>query len=138
MIVTQRVFPCSIFLGGDLLIGQIFCFDSIRFYLVLLSSLLWVSILFWFDGLRFTSGLMIALSIMRSLLCYCCVHSLWFWIFYEMSIVPLLFLLVVESPYSERYIASWYLLGYVVFTRLPMLLCLFYLSLEGGRYDIRL
>lgn len=43
---------------------------------------------------------------------------------------------MVESPYSERYVASWYLLGYVVLTRLPMLLCIFYVSLERGRFII--
>lgn len=55
-----------------------------------------------------------------------------------MSIVSLLILLVVDSPYSERYVASWYLLGYVVVTSLPMLLCIFYLSELGGGFDIRL
>lgn len=50
--------------------------------------------------------------------------------------MPLLVLLVVESPYSERYVASWYLLGYVVFTSLPMLLCIFYLSLVKRSYKI--
>lgn len=47
-------------------------------------------------------------------------------------------LLVVESPYSERYVASWYLLGYVVFTRLPMLLCIFYLSSVWGVFNMSL
>lgn len=54
-----------------------------------------------------------------------------------MSILLLLLLLVLESPYSERYIASWYLLGYVVLTSLPMLLCIFYLSLSWGRFNLR-
>ena len=53
-----------------------------------------------------------------------------------MSILPLLLLLIIESPYSERYIASWYLLGYVVLTSLPMLLCLFYISLDTGSFLI--
>lgn len=60
----------------------------------------------------------------------------WFWVFYELSILSLLVLLVSESPYSERYIARWYLLGYVVLTSLPMLLCLSYLSLAFGRFLI--
>ncbi len=53
-----------------------------------------------------------------------------------MSILPLLLLLILESPYSERYIASWYLLGYVVLTSLPMLLCIFYVSLIRGSFFI--
>nr|QDA21731.1 NADH dehydrogenase subunit 4 [Amphimerus sp. JM-2019] len=117
--------------------GGVFCFDLVSFYLVLLSVLLGISLLFWSLEMSFISGFMIVLSIFSSLLCYCCVHSVWFWVFYEMSMVPLLVLLVLESPYSERYVASWYLLGYVVFTSLPMLLCLFYLSLESGSFDLR-
>ena len=78
--------------------------------------------------MSFISKIMVALSIFCSLVRFCCVHSLGFWVFYEMSILFLLLLLVIESPYSERYVASWYLLGYVVLTRLPMLLCIFYLS----------
>lgn len=39
--------------------------------------------------------------------------------------------MVAESPYSERFIAGWYLMGYVIFTRLPMLLIILYF---GGIY----
>jgi len=54
-----------------------------------------------------------------------------------MSILPLLFLLISESPYSERFVASWYLLGYVVFSSLPMLLCVLYLGGIMGSYGIQ-
>lgn len=57
--------------------------------------------------------------------------------FYELSILSLLALLLLESPYSERYVAGWYLLGYVVLTSLPMVLCLFYLSFVSGSFLLR-
>lgn len=54
-----------------------------------------------------------------------------------MSIIFLFILLILESPYSERYVACWYLLGYIVLTRLPMLLCLLFLGKGLGRFDLR-
>lgn len=57
--------------------------------------------------------------------------------FYELTILPLLFLLFTDSPYSERYIALWYFVGYVVLRSLPMLLCLLFFSDVYGCYDIR-
>nr|AYV63036.1 NADH dehydrogenase subunit 4 [Haplorchis taichui] len=123
----------SIWLSHSGVTAGVFCFDVISFYLILLSILLSLSLSFWVESMSYFSRFMIFLSVLGSLLCYCCVHVVWFWVFYEMSIVPLLVLLIVDSPYSERYVASWYLLGYVVFTSLPMLLCILYLSLlEGG------
>nr|YP_009169736.1 NADH dehydrogenase subunit 4 [Metorchis orientalis]ALD61610.1 NADH dehydrogenase subunit 4 [Metorchis orientalis] len=137
LVVYHFLFLQSLFVGVCLVFGGVFCFDMVGFYLVLLSVLLCISLLFWWEGINFVSGFMIGLSLVSSLLCYCCVNVVWFWIFYEMSIVPLLVLLVLESPYSERYIASWYFLGYVVFTSLPMLLCFCYLAVDAGSFDLR-
>nr|YP_009261931.1 NADH dehydrogenase subunit 4 [Echinochasmus japonicus]AKL39059.1 NADH dehydrogenase subunit 4 [Echinochasmus japonicus] len=135
------VLSCISFLGVWL-VGSVYCvesgifvLDSVGFYLSLLSFFLGVSLLYGLGGLSFISKVMLLVSVFFSVLCYCCIHALWFWVFYEMSILPLLFLLIVESPYSERFIASWYLLGYVVLTSLPMLLCIFYgAALSGGYY----
>ncbi|KAF6773231.1 hypothetical protein AHF37_07884 [Paragonimus kellicotti] len=118
------------------LVGSGFCFDVLRFYLRGLSLILAMSLVFWQGRFRRVARFMISLRLLSSLLSYCCVHSLWFWVFYEGAILPLLFLLIRESPYSERYVAAWYLLGYVVLTSLPMLLCLFYLSVEVGRFKL--
>nr|YP_010853284.1 NADH dehydrogenase subunit 4 [Metorchis xanthosomus]WGM81703.1 NADH dehydrogenase subunit 4 [Metorchis xanthosomus] len=138
VLIVQVLFIQSLCLWVfGLVFGGVFCFDGLSFYLVLLSILLCVSLLFWREGISFVSGVMIGLSLFFSLLCYCCVNALWFWVFYEMSIIPLLGLLILESPYSERYVASWYFLGYVVFTSLPMLLCFCYLALNAGSFDLR-
>nr|YP_009826142.1 NADH dehydrogenase subunit 4 [Lyperosomum longicauda]QIX04652.1 NADH dehydrogenase subunit 4 [Lyperosomum longicauda] len=112
-----------------------FCFDLVSFYLVILILLLAVSLLFHVHKFSFIGLSMLSLSIVCSVLCCCCVHSFWFWCLYEMSILPLLLLLVLESPYSERYVASWYFLGYVVLSSLPMLLCLVYLSMYFGSFN---
>nr|YP_010514548.1 NADH dehydrogenase subunit 4 [Diplodiscus japonicus]UXL86279.1 NADH dehydrogenase subunit 4 [Diplodiscus japonicus] len=117
--------------------GALFSFDTVSLYLVLLSVFLWLSLTFLFGRVSVISKVFVTLSVISSLVCYCSVHCLVFWVFYELSILFLLLLLLTESPYSERYLASWYLLGYVVLTSLPMLLCLFYLSVETGSFDMR-
>lgn len=81
---------------------------------------------------------MVVLRAIRALCCYACLHAIFFWCFYELSILALLYLLVTESPYSERYVASWYLMGYIVFTRLPMILALLYFGSVFGRFKVSL
>nr|QYA17639.1 NADH dehydrogenase subunit 4 [Echinostomatidae sp. MSB para 30070] len=118
--------------------GGFFVFDSVSFYLSILSFFLACSLIVVGGALSQTSCLMLTVSVISSVLCYSCVNGLGFWIFYEMSILPLLLLLISESPYSERFIASWYLLGYVVVSSLPMLLCILYLGGVYGGYDFQL
>lgn len=128
----------SFFVGceGVGLVKSFFCFDGVRFYLRLLSITIWLVLLFYVNFLTSLTVTMISFSVYFSILRYCCGHALLFWFFYEMSILCLLLLLVLESPYSERYIASWYLLGYVVVTSLPMLVCIFYISFRFGTFKI--
>nr|YP_010461006.1 NADH dehydrogenase subunit 4 [Artyfechinostomum malayanum]UUF68159.1 NADH dehydrogenase subunit 4 [Artyfechinostomum malayanum] len=118
--------------------GGLFTFDGVSFYLGVLSIFLSLSLVFSSGVMSSISLGMLGLSVISSILCYCCVNGLWFWIFYEMSILPLLFLLIAESPYSERFIASWYLLGYVVVSSLPMLLCILYVGGIEGSYNFQL
>nr|QBF03689.1 NADH dehydrogenase subunit 4 [Echinostoma sp. JM-2019] len=138
------LFMCMAFSGLGLLgvysveFGGGFVFDYVSFYLSILSLFLAGSLIYAGGVLSMVSIFMLGLSVVSSILCYCCVNGLLFWVFYEMSILPLLFLLIVESPYSERFIASWYLLGYVVVSSLPMLLCMLYLGGLNGSYDFQL
>nr|QUL60404.1 NADH dehydrogenase subunit 4 [Echinostomatidae sp. CA-2021] len=119
--------------------GGLFIFDSVSFYLSVLSLFLACSlVMVGGSSLSLMSCIMLSVSVVSSVLCYSCINGLGFWVFYEMSILPLLFLLISESPYSERFIASWYLLGYVVVSSLPMLLCIFYLGGVCGGYDFQL
>nr|WSP01991.1 NADH dehydrogenase subunit 4 [Wallinia sp. URM-2015] len=112
----------------------IFCFDFVSGFLMFLTFFLFLGLYFFFALSSSVSVFMMLLSMLCSVGSYCCTHGLLFWVFYEMSMIPLLFLLVYESPYSERYVASWYLLGYMIFTSLPMVLCMFYMSLVYGTF----
>lgn len=112
-----------------------FLFDSVSFYLVVLVILLGLySQLFfsWFipDGV-FS---FLFLSLFFSILCFCVNHSVLFWCFYELSMLPLLYLIFKDSPYSERFLAGWYFACYLLVTSLPLILLLVYLSALKGSF----
>lgn len=83
-----------------------FYFDVVRFYLCFLTLCLFFVRCFFWGLLSYRSLGFVFLSVLRALLCYCCHHVILFWVFYELSILPLLYLLVRESPYSERFLAA--------------------------------
>lgn len=95
-----------------------------------------MGVLFLSSWLRSEVLCVVLLSQFSSLMCYVCCHVVLFWVFYEVRILSLLYLLVKESPYSERYTAFWYFSGYVLFCGLPMLLSFIYLSLSFGRFRV--
>nr|YP_009938507.1 NADH dehydrogenase subunit 4 [Prosthogonimus cuneatus]QNU39791.1 NADH dehydrogenase subunit 4 [Prosthogonimus cuneatus] len=116
--------------------GLYYCFDSVGLYLVFLTFVILVSVLFlkpWFGAGSFY---VLVVSQIFSIFCYLCCHALFFWIFYEMSLVPLLYLLIKDSPYSERYTAFWYFLGYIVFCSLPMFLVVLFFSKGFGGFSL--
>nr|AYH51406.1 NADH dehydrogenase subunit 4 [Posthodiplostomum centrarchi] len=113
-----------------------FVLDFVGFSLSLIAIFLALAILFFFNVLSSCSVNFVLLSLISAVLSFNANHAFVFWWFYEMSIISLLYLLIVESPYSERYIAGWYLSGYVVLTSLPMLLCIVYFVVSHGSWNI--
>lgn len=127
-----------LFLGGGILvlsrsyivIRKYFVFDSISFYLILLILLLGVySQLSFSVDLTQSVRFFLFLSLFFSIMCFCVKHSIIFWCFYELSMLPLLYLIFKESPYSERFLAGWYFACYLLVTSLPLILLLLYLSI---------
>lgn len=86
-------------------VSPFFCFDVVAFYLVVLTVSISVCVLLLSSWLRLEVLCVVVLSQFSSLVCYVCCHVILFWVFYEVSILSLLYLLVKESPYSERYTA---------------------------------
>nr|BAV82530.1 NADH dehydrogenase subunit 4 [Mesocestoides corti] len=121
-----------------LLIGsEVFVFDSISFYLLLLVLLLGLCSQFSFvyylsNSVRFW----LFISLIFSCLCFCINHSVLFWCLYELSMLPLLYLIFKESPYSERFLAGWYFASYLLVTSLPLILILLYISYINGSFII--
>lgn len=135
-----------LFLGSGLLIfrrgfnkvSNYFIFDSISFYLILLVLLLGVySQLSFLNSLSLSTRFFLFLSLLFSILCFCINHSIFFWCFYELSMLPLLYLIFKESPYSERFLAGWYFSCYLLITSLPLILILLYLSVINESFFLK-
>lgn len=127
-----------LFLGGGVLmfgsnnivIRNYLIFDSISFYLILLILLLGLySQLSFSVFLSFDVRFFLFLSLLFRVMCFCINHAVIFWCFYELSMLPLLYLIFKESPYSERFLAGWYFSCYLLITSLPLILLLLYLSI---------
>lgn len=127
---------CSGFLfmgSGFVLFKEYFIFDSISFYLIILVLFLGVyRQLSFYKSLSIDVCVYLFFSLIFSILCFCVKHSILFWVFYELSMLPLLYLIFKESPYSERFIAGWYFSSYLLITSLPLILVLLYLSFVKG------
>nr|AFD18196.1 NADH dehydrogenase subunit 4 [Cichlidogyrus sclerosus] len=108
---------------------------NLDFFGVYLSfiTLLFVSffILFWRSHMSRIEGFLICVSSVFSVLCFISNDMLLFWVTYELSILALVFCVLVGSPYSERFLAFWYLVGYVGSTSLPLLVSVLYVGVLG-------
>ena len=122
---------------SNLVFNNYFIFDSLSFYLIVLVIFLGIyRILLFFSILSVESKLFLFFRNFFSILCFCINHSILFWCFYELSMLPLLYLIFKESPYSERFLAGWYFSAYLLVTRLPLILVLIYLSFINNRFFI--
>nr|YP_001218759.1 NADH dehydrogenase subunit 4 [Echinococcus oligarthrus]BAF56513.1 NADH dehydrogenase subunit 4 [Echinococcus oligarthrus] len=130
----------SVGVGGCLFMcvnvfNELFVFDSISFYLIVLVLLLGLySQVMFFGLLTVKVRFFLVVSMVFAVICFCINHSVLFWCVYELSMFPLLYLIFSESPYSERFLASWYFSGYLLVTSLPLILILLYLSYVNGSF----
>lgn len=125
-----------IFLGGSYeMIGNYFFVDSISFYLFFLVILLGVYRQLLLGGyLSLEVRWILFIRIFFRILCFCVNHSILFWCFYELSMLPLLYLIFEGSPYSERFLAGWYFACYLLVTRVPLILILIYISVVQNSF----
>nr|UFQ88558.1 NADH dehydrogenase subunit 4 [Scalithrium sp. LRP 10411] len=113
--------------------NEYFLFDSLSFYMLILVGFLGCySLLSLGSYISFTATIFLGLSLLFSALCFCVNHSVLFWCFYELAMLPLLFLIFKDSPYSERFLAGWYFAVYLLVTSLPLILGLLYLTSANG------
>nr|YP_002117988.1 NADH dehydrogenase subunit 4 [Echinococcus ortleppi]BAF56537.1 NADH dehydrogenase subunit 4 [Echinococcus ortleppi] len=119
----------------DKVFNSLFVFDSVSFYLIILVLILGLYSQFMLFGLLMIRvRFFLIVSIVFAVVCFCVNHSVLFWCVYELSMFPLLYLIFSESPYSERFLASWYFSGYLLSTSLPLIIILLYLSHVNGSF----
>lgn len=114
---------------GSFGFDNVFIFDSLSFYTVILVIFLGIYCKVCFlNYLSWEVRVYLFLSLLFRALCFCANHSILFWCFYELAMLPLIYLIFKESPYSERFLAGWYFCSYLLITSLPLILILLYLS----------
>nr|UFQ88318.1 NADH dehydrogenase subunit 4 [Rhinebothrium flexile] len=130
---------CLLFSAGVTLVSlygvvsNYFIFDSLSFYLLALVLFLGgFSLIALGDYISVGVKMFLFISLLFSGCCFCVNHAVFFWCFYELSMLPLLFLIFKDSPYSERFIAGWYFAVYLLVTSLPLILGLLYLATLNG------
>nr|YP_009367929.1 NADH dehydrogenase subunit 4 [Senga ophiocephalina]ARK18840.1 NADH dehydrogenase subunit 4 [Senga ophiocephalina] len=121
--------------GSTLVVNEFFVFDSLAYYVLFLVLFLGVYSIFCLNTFLSTpTVLFLSVSLVFSCFCFCANHAVLFWVYYELSMLPLLYLVFRDSPYSERFIAGWYFAVYLLVTSLPLILILLYLSYINGTF----
>ncbi|NP_066214.2 NADH dehydrogenase subunit 4 (mitochondrion) [Schistosoma mansoni] len=113
------------------LINGLFIRDCLSFLMVLL-----VVTIVWAFVVMGLSSMVLYLSMISAIIVSVVNNALLFWFFYELSIISALYLLVKNSLYPERYVASWYMIGYVLLSGVPLLICILLVSLSEGGFNI--
>nr|UFQ88702.1 NADH dehydrogenase subunit 4 [Alveobothrium grabatum]UFQ88714.1 NADH dehydrogenase subunit 4 [Alveobothrium grabatum]UFQ88726.1 NADH dehydrogenase subunit 4 [Alveobothrium grabatum] len=138
LLVSLLIFSNGVGLNliTNVAVSDIFIFDSLSFYLLTLVFLLGsCCILSMGSSFNVNTKIFLLLSLFFSGVCFCVNHAVLFWCFYELSMLPLLYLIFKDSPYSERFIAGWYFTVYLLVTSLPLILALLYLGSVNGTFS---
>nr|BBJ70641.1 NADH dehydrogenase subunit 4 [Benedenia seriolae]BBJ70700.1 NADH dehydrogenase subunit 4 [Benedenia seriolae]BBJ70712.1 NADH dehydrogenase subunit 4 [Benedenia seriolae]BBJ70724.1 NADH dehydrogenase subunit 4 [Benedenia seriolae] len=107
----------------------LFTLDSISIYLSVVPILFFL-VFFGsvYNDLNNFSCILLLISIISSFFCYNINNNFYFWFFYELSILPLVFLKYRSSIYSERFNSLWYFVGYLSLSSFPLLFSLVFIS----------
>nr|YP_010192735.1 NADH dehydrogenase subunit 4 [Arma chinensis]QZP40915.1 NADH dehydrogenase subunit 4 [Arma chinensis]URT60183.1 NADH dehydrogenase subunit 4 [Arma chinensis] len=119
------VTPFSVLLGMDLLSYSLI---GLSYFIVFLMMMASYKIYLSKDKLLEFSFVMLVMM-MSLLLTFSSVNMFIFYLSFEMSLIPTLFLIFGWGYQPERISAGYYLLFYTLFASLPLLLCIFYINI---------
>nr|AJZ76842.1 NADH dehydrogenase subunit 4 [Schistosoma japonicum]ALV84558.1 NADH dehydrogenase subunit 4 [Schistosoma japonicum]ALV84726.1 NADH dehydrogenase subunit 4 [Schistosoma japonicum]ALV84774.1 NADH dehydrogenase subunit 4 [Schistosoma japonicum]ALV84798.1 NADH dehydrogenase subunit 4 [Schistosoma japonicum] len=105
--------------------------DTLSCLMIFLTSIIWLVL--WLVG---SKDIVLFISVFSAMITYVVSNSLVFWFFYELSIISALYMLIVGSPYPERYISSWYFGGYILLSSVPLLLGICFIGLNSGSFNV--
>nr|YP_010155311.1 NADH dehydrogenase subunit 4 [Heterobothrium okamotoi]QQX28225.1 NADH dehydrogenase subunit 4 [Heterobothrium okamotoi] len=120
--------------GNTIIFNDYFFVDNLSYYMCLLVIIIAFIVLIGFSHININNLILLVLSCLCAIGCFCSWHCISFWVFYELSIISILFLVYMDSPYSDRYIAGWYFSCYMLFCGLPMLMVLVYCGESESTY----
>nr|QUB07028.1 NADH dehydrogenase subunit 4 [Glyphocassis sp. N62] len=107
--------------------------DGLSYYMILLS--LWISSLMFLASYKiyFSNNYYVMFSLMILLLLFCLIFTFsslnlfFFYIFFEISLIPLMLLIIGWGYQPERLMAGLYMIFYTLLFSFPMMLGLFFL-----------
>nr|YP_010538754.1 NADH dehydrogenase subunit 4 [Pristolycus diversecostatus]UYE92365.1 NADH dehydrogenase subunit 4 [Pristolycus diversecostatus] len=107
--------------------------DYLTFFMILLS--IWICVLmmmasekiYLYNNFSLFFSFIILLLLMFLFLTFCSMNMFMFYLFFEMSLIPTLFLILGWGYQPERIQAGIYMFMYTLFGSLPMMVSLFYM-----------
>jgi len=120
-------------------IGEVFVGLTIdKFSGVLVFLVVWVFLVIYFISFKYRCNykkkykIILWFLLLFLVLSFLSVDFLAFYVFFELSLIPLIFLIVGWGYQSERIQASFYLIIYTIFGSLPLLFVMFSFYLRGS------
>nr|UYG49112.1 NADH dehydrogenase subunit 4 [Abscondita chinensis] len=115
------------------LLSYIFGCDYLTFFMILLS--IWICILmlmaseniYFYNNFTLFFNFVILMLLLSLVLTFCSMNMFVFYLFFEMSLIPTLFLIFGWGYQPERIQAGMYMFMYTLFGSFPMMISLFYL-----------
>nr|YP_010693441.1 NADH dehydrogenase subunit 4 [Chalcopis glandulosa]WCB99323.1 NADH dehydrogenase subunit 4 [Chalcopis glandulosa] len=114
---------CSLLMGLDLMS---YLMISLSFFIIFLMMMSSYKIYYFNDKLLYFVFFIIMMMISLFML-FCSLNLLLFYIFFEVSLIPIIMLIFGWGYQPERISASYYLLFYTMFASLPLLLGILYI-----------
>nr|AHA52495.1 NADH dehydrogenase subunit 4 [Cardiochiles fuscipennis] len=112
------------------LIYYSFALDNLSFNLILLS--IWIISLSMMSNFNFLNNMfkkkffmLMIILLMILILCFMAMNMFMFYLFFELSIIPMIFLIMGWGKQIDRIQASMYLLFYTLFGSMPLLMLIF-------------
>nr|YP_010988544.1 NADH dehydrogenase subunit 4 [Medeopteryx isaanensis]WOR80688.1 NADH dehydrogenase subunit 4 [Medeopteryx isaanensis] len=124
------------------LISYMFGCDYLSFFMILLS--IWICLLmlmssekiYFYNNFSSYFNLVILFLLFFLILTFCSMNMFVFYLFFEMSLIPTLFLILGWGYQPERIQAGMYMFMYTLFGSLPMMISLFYIYKNIGSLDL--
>nr|WOR80623.1 NADH dehydrogenase subunit 4 [Curtos sp.] len=123
------------------MISYFFGCDYLSFYMILLS--IWICLLmvmssekiYFYGNYSYFFNFMVILLLVFLFLTFSSMNMFVFYLFFEMSLIPTLFLILGWGYQPERIQAGMYMFMYTLFGSLPMMISLFYIYKYIGSLD---
>nr|YP_010924996.1 NADH dehydrogenase subunit 4 [Vespula rufa]WKC15401.1 NADH dehydrogenase subunit 4 [Vespula rufa] len=128
MLVMEMCYSSNLWIGGYTL----FFYDFYSYYLVILS--LWIcGCMLMINNMSKFIELMILLLLISLILCFFSLNLIMFYLMFEVSLLPIFFMILYSGYTFERYEAIMYMLMYTIVSSMPFLWLLFliYLNYES-------